>query len=356
MAELSKLNKADTNVTQGDYLVGVRINGNGSASDVLFNSDQLPQAQVGSQGIQGEQGIQGLQGIQGEKGDTGDIGATGASGITGLNWRGAWSAIASNYILNDVVSDNGASYFCILNGSTVPAPHLNPTYWALLAAQGATGANGAQGIQGAQGAQGISGPQGPQGPQGTKGDKGDTGNIGATGAIGSAGTNGTNGTNENPHSNILNVVNSGYSAISINVSSGLTGSNFAVNDVFAVGNGTGIGPTCKVTGVSAGHVTSILILHGGNNCVVANNNTCYTSTGTGSGLKVDITAITGAAGYGFYDGTSFTFTQYSEGRQIKQIRKDQKTYLLGLDFTQYEDLIQGVTFTFTNGDKLILWT
>jgi hypothetical protein len=147
------------------------------------------QGAQGVQGIQGPQGIQGVAGpagIQGPIGLTGPTGAqgpigptgpTGAAGIqgvpgpvgpAGLTWQGAWVS-GGSYVLNDAVSFNGASYFCILATTGTTDPDADFTHWALLAAvglqgpAGATGATGATGLTGAAGPQGIPGPVGPAG-------------------------------------------------------------------------------------------------------------------------------------------------------------------------------------------------
>jgi hypothetical protein len=102
-------------------------------------------------------GPQGPQGIQGPVGPQGALGPVGPAGLT---WQGAWSAL-STYAIDDAVGYNGASWFCINPvGPSVTTPDLDPTNWALLAAQGA------QGPVGATGAQGPTGPQGPSGSAG----------------------------------------------------------------------------------------------------------------------------------------------------------------------------------------------
>jgi hypothetical protein len=95
-------------------------------------------------GDQGEQGIQGIQGIQG------NTGATGATGATGIEWEGTWSNTV-DYINNDAVFYNGASWFASGNPPVGEIPSLTSTFWFPLALQGATGPQGIQGIQGIQG-------------------------------------------------------------------------------------------------------------------------------------------------------------------------------------------------------------
>jgi hypothetical protein len=121
--------------------------------DIVSLSAQIALAQTG--GSQGPQGVAGPTGPQGPQGVPGPVGPA------GLNWQGTWSA-SSTYVVDDAVSYNGASYFCINPvGPSVTNPILDTANWALLAAQGATGP------QGPQGATGLQGPIGPQGPAGS---------------------------------------------------------------------------------------------------------------------------------------------------------------------------------------------
>ena len=111
----------------------------------------------------GDTGAQGPQGIQGE---TGPIGPTGA---TGIEWQGTWD-VATDYVNNDAVFYNGASWFAAGDPPVGDVPSESSLYWFPLALQGATGATGPQGPQGIQGEQGIQGIQGETGPQGPQGD------------------------------------------------------------------------------------------------------------------------------------------------------------------------------------------
>jgi hypothetical protein len=123
--------------------------------DIVSLSNQIALAQTG--GSQGPQGVAGPTGPQGPQGVPGPVGPA------GLNWQGTWSA-SSTYVVDDAVSYNGASYFCINPvGPSVTNPILDTANWALLAAQGATGP------QGPQGATGLQGPIGPQGSSGAVG-------------------------------------------------------------------------------------------------------------------------------------------------------------------------------------------
>jgi len=114
-----------------------------------------PAGAAGATGPAGPQGAQGIQGIQGIQGVPGPVGPA------GLNWQGVWSNLGT-YVVDDAVGYNGASWFCINPvGPSILAPDLDPTNWALLAAEGA---QGPQGLTGAAGAQGVAGPQGIPGP------------------------------------------------------------------------------------------------------------------------------------------------------------------------------------------------
>jgi hypothetical protein len=108
----------------------------------IGSSSQGPIGPAGPQGVQGPIGAQGIPG---------------PVGPAGLNWQGAWSALGT-YVIDDAVGYNGASWFCINPvGPSVTTPDLDPTNWALLAAEGAQGPQGIPGVQGPTGAQGPSG-------------------------------------------------------------------------------------------------------------------------------------------------------------------------------------------------------
>lgn len=144
------------------------------------------QGPIGPQGLQGDKGTKGDQGIQGPIGPQGDVGPVGPAGLT---WRGSYDS-ATEYVKDDAVAYQGATYFCLQNViSTAPLPQN--ASWALLAAQGAKGEKGDtgyQGIQGVTGLQGLTGPQGPQGERGITGATGPQGPKGDTGATGPAST------------------------------------------------------------------------------------------------------------------------------------------------------------------------
>lgn len=70
----------------------------------------------------------------------------GQQGTTGASWQGAW-ALSTDYAVNDVVSNDGSAYICILAHTSAstdePGVGVNTaTYWAILAQGGADGADG----------------------------------------------------------------------------------------------------------------------------------------------------------------------------------------------------------------------
>jgi hypothetical protein len=101
----------------------------------------------------------------GPQGETGPVGPVGPAG---LEWQGLW-VDTSDYNLNDAVSYNGSSYFCINAIEGDPAnqdPETDTTTWAFLAMRGTPGSPG---------------PMGPQGPPGPSSSPVKTfGNIEAT--------------------------------------------------------------------------------------------------------------------------------------------------------------------------------
>ena len=168
----------------GRYIQSLTTTGSSGAATLTDNVLNIPQYSQGSQGPIGPTGPTGPTGATGAIGATGATGATGpqgpagAVGPAGLNWQGAWVS-GGNYVEDDAVAYNGASYFCIsdISGGTTP-PNTDTSNWALLAAQGA---------------EGPTGPTGPQGPTGPTGDIGSTGPTGATGPQGPEGPEGPQG-------------------------------------------------------------------------------------------------------------------------------------------------------------------
>ncbi len=88
----------------------------------------------------------GPAGPTGPSGPTGPTGATGPAGPTGpagMTWLGAWSSTTA-YVVDDAVSDGGASYICIAANTNDQPP--NATYWDVLAAAGTSDATELQGV------------------------------------------------------------------------------------------------------------------------------------------------------------------------------------------------------------------
>jgi hypothetical protein len=165
--------------TSGDWSAGASF-GIGAQG---IQGPQGPQGVVGPQGPIGVTGPQGPIGVTGATGSQGPAGATGPEG-NGMNWRGAWSAVAT-YSRKDVVSRNGQSFIMkSVTDSVNQDPDLNATVWDMVVSKGATGAPGATGVQG---------PTGPTGPQGNTGATGPAGPTGATGAQGPGGAQGPQG-------------------------------------------------------------------------------------------------------------------------------------------------------------------
>lgn len=79
------------------------------------------------------------------------VGTQGAQGPKGVNYKGAWVS-GSNYVVDDVATYNGSSYYCkqAASGRTT-TPDLDNNYWTLFASKGDTGATGATGQTGARG-------------------------------------------------------------------------------------------------------------------------------------------------------------------------------------------------------------
>jgi hypothetical protein len=105
----------------------------------------------------------------------------------------AW-LIGSTYALNDAVSFNGSSYISLQASNTGNEPDLQPTFWSVLAQEGATGPTGPTGATGATGPTGPTGPTGATGATGATGGTGPMGPIGLTGPIGPTGDTGPAGT------------------------------------------------------------------------------------------------------------------------------------------------------------------
>ena len=149
----------------------------GPAGPIGATGPQGPQGPAWPQGLQGSQGIPGPTGAAGPVGATGPAGPAGATGAVGpagsagMLFRGSYSS-SVNYAVNDAVSYQGSSYISVAAANHGNTPGTNPSYWSVLAVQGAAG------VQGPVGATGAAGPQGNAGPQGVPGAAGATGAIG----------------------------------------------------------------------------------------------------------------------------------------------------------------------------------
>jgi hypothetical protein len=110
-------------------------------------------------------------------GPTGPAGPTGPEGASGLNWQGTWSN-TTDYVANDAVFHNGASWFAEGNPPVGEEPAILSTYWFPLALQGLPGLPGEDGLPGRPGEDGVDGAPGDTGPAGPAGPAGDTGPTG----------------------------------------------------------------------------------------------------------------------------------------------------------------------------------
>jgi hypothetical protein len=181
-------------VTTGAAGSSASVVNSGTSGDAVFDFT-IPRGDTGATGPTGPQG------------ETGPIGPTGA---TGIEWQGTWDN-ATDYVNNDAVFHNGASWFAAGDPPVGDEPTGSSLYWFPLALQGATGATGPQGPQGEVGPQG---PTGATGPQGEKGDKGDAATI----AVGTV-------TTGNPGSSVIvtNVGTSGAAVFDFTIPKGDTG-------------------------------------------------------------------------------------------------------------------------------------
>ena len=113
---------------------------------------------TGSSGFTGATGSTGLTGVTGVTGVTGIIGATGQAGIS-VTWEGSYNALTT-YDLNDGVTDGGISYVSLQAANTGNTPASEPTWWQLLALNGAAGVTGVTGPTGLTGVTGVTGADG----------------------------------------------------------------------------------------------------------------------------------------------------------------------------------------------------
>jgi hypothetical protein len=150
------------------------------------------QGGVGATGSTGSIGATGAAGLSGINGATGITGATGSAGLT---YQGTYSSINA-YNVGDVVVFNGATWVSIQPANHGQTPNVSPTWWGIVASEGAmglVGPTGSIGTTGPQGLQGVAGPVGATGLQGASGPQGPAGAQGVTGAAGSAGAQGPAG-------------------------------------------------------------------------------------------------------------------------------------------------------------------
>lgn len=149
MARISTYTK-DTQINKEDIIIGSDGAEGAGLATKNFTVESLTAYMQGNLTDIEVVGLQGPQGDPGPKGDPGEVGPA------GLNWQGAWVS-GNNYVEDDAVGYDGASYFCIADATgETTAPSADTTHWALLAAQGAKGDNGDRGPRG----YGISGASG----------------------------------------------------------------------------------------------------------------------------------------------------------------------------------------------------
>ena len=152
---------------------------------------------IGPQGATGSTGIVGPQGSTGLTGVAGATGPAGATGVIGINWRVAYSAIATYAVGDGISYTDGSSYRCIVSTSAGQSPVSAPTSWSIIAQVGASGPIGATGVTGGAGPPGATGLQGSTGVTGLTGATG-AGPTGATGVGGSIGSTGSTGPKPSP--------------------------------------------------------------------------------------------------------------------------------------------------------------
>src|SRR5438105_4895809 len=107
---------------------------------------QGPQGPTGATGATGSQGPQGATGATGAQGPQGPTGTTGAIGPAGMNWRDIWNS-STAYAVSDGVNFNGSSDISTQAGANQP-PAMSPSFWNLLAQEGAAGSGGGTGGSG----------------------------------------------------------------------------------------------------------------------------------------------------------------------------------------------------------------
>lgn len=152
----------------GNYLAGtnyglhdaVSYGGSTYISLVAGNAGNTPSlspvqwAVLAAQGVAGPVGATGAAGPAGATGPAGVDGATGPQGPP-INFLGGW-LVGTNYAVGSAVNYGGSSYVALV-GNVGRQPDVSPTYWAVLAQEGAAGTAGAPGAAGASGPAGAVG-------------------------------------------------------------------------------------------------------------------------------------------------------------------------------------------------------
>lgn len=139
-----------------------------------------------------------LIGEAGEEGPQGPAGDDLLGAVDGMKLRHGWAA-ALSYVVNDLVTYNGAVYACIDAHTSASGnkPGSGGGKWAIFLPRGKQGIKGNKGNTGNQGNKGNQGDQGEKGEKGDKGDKGDAGTNGTDGDPGGppgpAGADGADG-------------------------------------------------------------------------------------------------------------------------------------------------------------------
>lgn len=111
--------------TTGSEGTEASVTNSGTSGDAILDF-VIPRGNTGATGPQGPQG---------------EIGPIGPTGATGIEWLGTWNS-AADYVNNDAVFYNGASWFAAGDPPVGDVPSESSLYWFPLALQGATGPQG----------------------------------------------------------------------------------------------------------------------------------------------------------------------------------------------------------------------
>lgn len=177
--------------TTGTPSVEVETDGPDTAKNISFSFSGL-------KGETGEQGPEGPQGPKGQPGETGPQGPKGDTG-TGLDIKGTYadlealSAGVQEPQQGDMYNVGAAAPYTIYMWDTTNDPPGWVSQGQLQGPKGDTGEPGPQGPKGDTGAQGPKGDPGEQGPAGPEGPQGPAGEDGAPGPQGPAGADGQDG-------------------------------------------------------------------------------------------------------------------------------------------------------------------